>query len=145
MRDPIRSLRKAVLVWTATHHEVVLTGHRATVIHINPKCVDISNREHFLQGPASVVLQSLLSKAFGDLLPRKSMTIRRIFGCACPQSGYGCREQTPAAPGYGPTGVHPQVFGPSWVCALRLRSMYMSQMDRSVSPLASSAASPTSI
>jgi hypothetical protein len=39
---------------------------------------------------------------------------------ACP-FGCGCREPNPAAPGFGPPGVHPQAFGPSRAGALRLQ------------------------
>lgn len=42
-------------------------GHGATVVHINPVRLDISSQEHFLQGPASVLMQSLLREAFGHL------------------------------------------------------------------------------
>jgi NAD-dependent deacetylase len=38
----------------------------ASVVLINPVRFDISGQEHLLEGPASVMMQSLLSEAFGD-------------------------------------------------------------------------------
>lgn len=35
-------------------------GGGATVVHINPVLFDVSNQEHFLQGSASVMMESLL-------------------------------------------------------------------------------------
>lgn len=35
------------------------------------------------------------------------------FGLA-PGRGTAVVNQTPAAPGFGPAGVHPQALGPSW-------------------------------
>jgi hypothetical protein len=43
------------------------------------------------------------------------------FGPA-PCRGTAVVNQTLASPGFGPPGVHPQAFGPSWAGALRLRS-----------------------
>lgn len=41
------------------------------------------------------------------------------FGLA-PCRGTAVVNQAPASPGLGPSGVHPQAFGPSWAGALRL-------------------------
>jgi len=41
-------------------------GRGATVVHINPARFDISGQEHFLQGPASVMMEGLLREAFSD-------------------------------------------------------------------------------
>ena len=40
---------------------------------------------------------------------------------ARPLKGMAVVNDTPAVPGFGPPGVHPQAFGPSWAGALRLQ------------------------
>lgn len=43
-------------------------GARATVVHINPVRFDISSQEHFLQGPALMMMKGLFRETFGDFL-----------------------------------------------------------------------------
>ncbi len=40
-------------------------GKGATVVHINPVPFEISADEHFLQGPATRMMESLIREAFG--------------------------------------------------------------------------------
>lgn len=46
-------------------HRYVPWASGATVVHVNPVRFDVSSQEHFLEGPASVMVQSLLNEAFG--------------------------------------------------------------------------------
>lgn len=55
------------------------------------------------------------------LLPGSSMEITAYPLWAYPLRGTAVVNPTLAAPGFGPTGMHPQAFGPSWAGALRLR------------------------
>lgn len=54
------------IVYPAAELPLRALGQGATGIHINPVRFDISSQEHFLQGPASVLLKSLLCATFGD-------------------------------------------------------------------------------
>ena len=54
------------VVYPAAELPLRALGHEATVVHINPVRFDISSQEHFLQGPASDTMQSLLREAFGS-------------------------------------------------------------------------------
>lgn len=54
------------VVYPAAELPLRALGQGATVIHINPMRFEISSQEHFLQGSASVMMQSLLREAFGD-------------------------------------------------------------------------------
>ncbi|PRA33652.1 SIR2 family NAD-dependent protein deacylase [Pseudomonas poae] len=65
--DVFLSIGTSGVVYPAAELPLRALGHGATVVHINPVRFDISGREHFLQGPASVLMQGLLSEAFGDL------------------------------------------------------------------------------
>lgn len=65
--DVFLSIGKSEIVYPVAELPLRALGHEATVIHINPVCFDIGNQEHFLQGPASVLMKSLLREAFGDL------------------------------------------------------------------------------
>ena len=60
------SIGTSGIVYPAAELPLRALGGGATVVHINPVRFDISAREHFLQGPASVLMQGLLSEAFGD-------------------------------------------------------------------------------
>jgi NAD-dependent deacetylase len=64
--DVFLSIGTSGVVHPAAELPLRALGHGATVIHINPVRVDISSQEHFLQGPASVMMQSLFREAFGD-------------------------------------------------------------------------------
>lgn len=64
--DVFLSIGTSGLVYPAAELPLHALGHGATVVHINPVRFDISNQEHFLQGPASVMMQSLLCEAFGN-------------------------------------------------------------------------------
>lgn len=55
------------------------------------------------------------------------MAIHGISALRLPPPGYGCREPNPAAPGFGPPGVHPQASSPSCAGALRLRFLTTSR------------------
>lgn len=64
--DVFLSIGTSGVVYPAAELPLRALDHGATVIHINPVRVDISSQEHFLQGPASVMMQSLFREAFGD-------------------------------------------------------------------------------
>lgn len=63
--DVFLSIGTSGFVYPAAELRLCALGHGATVVHINPVRFDISSQEHFLQGPASVMMQSLLREAFG--------------------------------------------------------------------------------
>lgn len=63
--DVFLSIGTSGIIYPAAELPLRALGHGATVIHINPVRFDISSQEHFLQGPASVMMQSLLREAFG--------------------------------------------------------------------------------
>ena len=63
--DVFISIGTSGFVYPAAELPLRALGHGATVVHINPVRFDISSQEHFLQGPASVMMQSLLREAFG--------------------------------------------------------------------------------
>ncbi|VVO40527.1 SIR2 family NAD-dependent protein deacylase [Pseudomonas fluorescens] len=63
--DVFLSIGTSGIVYPAAELPLRALGHGATVIHINPLRFDISSQEHFLQGPASVMMQALIHEAFG--------------------------------------------------------------------------------
>lgn len=63
--DIFLSVGTSGIVYPAAELPLRALGHGATVVHINPVRFEISSQEHFLQGPASVMMQSLLREAFG--------------------------------------------------------------------------------
>jgi NAD-dependent SIR2 family protein deacetylase len=63
--DVFLSIGTFGIVYPADELPLRALSHDATVVHINPVRFDISSQEHFLQGPASVMMQSLLREAFG--------------------------------------------------------------------------------
>lgn len=65
--DMFLSIGTSGIVYPTAELPLRALGHGATVVHINPVRFDISSQEHFLQGPASVLMQSLLRDTFGDL------------------------------------------------------------------------------
>jgi NAD-dependent deacetylase len=65
--DIFLSIGTSGIVYPAAELPLRALGHGATVVHVNPVRFDISSREHFLQGAASVLMQGLLREAFGDL------------------------------------------------------------------------------
>lgn len=64
--DVFLSIGTSGIVYPAAELPLSALGRGATVIHINPVRFDISSQEHFLQGHASVVMESLLRETFGD-------------------------------------------------------------------------------
>jgi NAD-dependent deacetylase len=65
--DVFLSVGTSGVVYPAAELPLRALGNGATVILINPVRFDISSQEYFLQGPASVMTQGLLSDAFGNL------------------------------------------------------------------------------
>lgn len=64
--DVFLSIGTSGIVYPAAELPLRALGRGATVVHINPVRFDICSQEHFLQGPASVMMQSLLCETFGD-------------------------------------------------------------------------------
>lgn len=64
--DVFLSIGTSGIVYPAAELPLRALGHGATVVHINPARFEISGQEHFLQGPASVMMQRLLRAAFGN-------------------------------------------------------------------------------
>ncbi|WP_024693002.1 SIR2 family NAD-dependent protein deacylase [Pseudomonas syringae] len=64
--DVFLSIGTSGIVYPAAELPLRALGRGSTVVHINPVRFEISSQEHFLQGPASVMMQSLLREAFGD-------------------------------------------------------------------------------
>ncbi|MCF8978002.1 NAD-dependent protein deacylase [Pseudomonas syringae] len=64
--DVFLSIGTSGIVYPAAELPLRALGHGATVVHINPVRFEISSQEHFLQGPASEMMQSLMSESFGD-------------------------------------------------------------------------------
>lgn len=62
--DVFLSIGTSGIVYPAAELPLRALGHGAAVVHINPMRFDVSSREHFLQGPASVMMQSLIREAF---------------------------------------------------------------------------------
>lgn len=65
--DVFLSIGTSGIIYPAAELPLRALGRGATVIHINPVRFDISSHEHFLEGAASVMMQSLLRESFGDL------------------------------------------------------------------------------
>jgi NAD-dependent deacetylase len=65
--DVLLSIGTSGVVYPAAELPLRALGTGATIVHINPVRFDITSQEHFLQGPASTMMQSLLREAFGDL------------------------------------------------------------------------------
>lgn len=64
--DVFLSIGTSGVVYPAAELPLRALGRGATVVHINPVRFEVSTQEHFLQGPASVMMQSLLREAFGE-------------------------------------------------------------------------------
>lgn len=64
--DVFLSIGTSGIVYPAAELPLRALGRGATVAHINPARFEVSTQEHFLQGPASVMMQSLLREAFGE-------------------------------------------------------------------------------
>lgn len=58
------SIGTSGVVYPAAELPLRALAHGAAVVHINPVRFDVSRQEHFLQGPASVMMQSLIREAF---------------------------------------------------------------------------------
>lgn len=54
------------IVYPAAELPLRALGRGATVVHVNPVRFEISRQEHFLEGPASHILPTLLCRAFPD-------------------------------------------------------------------------------
>lgn len=65
--DVFLSIGTSGIVYPAAELPLRALGQGAVVVHVNPVLFDVSNQEHFLQGFASVMMESLLREAFGDL------------------------------------------------------------------------------
>lgn len=65
--DVFLSIGTYGIVYPAAELPLQALGHGAPVAHINPVRFDISSQEHFLEGAASVMMQSLHRESFGDL------------------------------------------------------------------------------
>lgn len=55
--DVFLSIGTSGVVYPAAELPLRALGHGATVVHINPELFDISSQGHFLQGPASDMMQ----------------------------------------------------------------------------------------
>lgn len=64
--DLFLSIGTSRIVYPVAELPLGALGREAIVVHINPVRFDVSIQEHFLQGPASVMMQSLLREAFGE-------------------------------------------------------------------------------
>lgn len=64
--DFFLSIGTSGIVYPAAELPLRALGHGATVVHINPVRFDISSQEHFLQGPASIMMEGLFRETFGD-------------------------------------------------------------------------------
>ncbi|WP_154881512.1 Sir2 family NAD-dependent protein deacetylase [Pseudomonas syringae] len=64
--DVFLSIGTSGIVYPAAELPLRALDRGATVVHINPVRFDVSPQEHFLEGPASVMMNSLLREAFGD-------------------------------------------------------------------------------
>ncbi|MBD8269307.1 MULTISPECIES: SIR2 family NAD-dependent protein deacylase [Pseudomonas] len=62
--DVFLSIGTSGIVYPAAELPLRALGHGAAVVHINPVRFDVSSQEHFLQGPASVMMQSVIREAF---------------------------------------------------------------------------------
>lgn len=62
--DVLLSIGTSGIVYPTAELPLRALGHAATVVHINPVRFEISSKEHFLQGSASDMMQSLLREAF---------------------------------------------------------------------------------
>lgn len=63
--DVFISIGTSGVVYPAAEIPLRALGYGATVVHINPVRFEISGQEHFFEGPASVIMESLLREAFG--------------------------------------------------------------------------------
>lgn len=66
--DVFLSIGTSGIVYPAAELPLRALGQGATVVRINPVRFDVSTQEHFLQGPASVMMRNLLREAFGSYL-----------------------------------------------------------------------------
>ena len=69
--DVFLSIGTSGIVYPAAELPLRALGRGATVGHINPVRFEISSQEHFLQGPASVMMQSLLREAYRHRSPQR--------------------------------------------------------------------------
>ena len=63
--DVFLSVGTSGIVYPAAELPLRALGNGATVSHINPIQFEISSQVHFLEGPASDMMQSLLRETFG--------------------------------------------------------------------------------
>ena len=102
--DVFLSIGTSGIVYPAAELPLRALGHGATVVHTNPVRFEISSQEHFLQGPASVMMQSLPASRG---LRRASCLVvdGDSLWCLPPWRGTAVVNQTPAALGFGPAGL----------------------------------------
>ena len=63
--DLFLSIGTSGMVFPAAELPLRALSNGATVVHINPVAFEVSIDEYFLQGPATRILQSLITEAFG--------------------------------------------------------------------------------
>lgn len=64
--DFFLSVGTSGIVYPAAELPLRALGNGATVVHVNPVVFGVSSQEHFLEGPASHMLPTLLRRAFPD-------------------------------------------------------------------------------
>jgi NAD-dependent SIR2 family protein deacetylase len=64
--DVFLSVGTSGIVYPAAELPLRALGQGATVVHVNLVRFDVTSQEHFLEGPASVMMHNLLLEAFGD-------------------------------------------------------------------------------
>jgi len=62
--DFFLSVGTSGIVYPAAELPLRALGNGATVVHVNPVLFDVSSQEHFLKGPASQMVPTLLRCAF---------------------------------------------------------------------------------
>lgn len=63
--DLFLSIGTSGMVFPAAELPLRALSKGSTVVHINPSAFEVSADEYFLQGPATHIMQSLLTDAFG--------------------------------------------------------------------------------
>jgi len=64
--DFFLSVGTSGIVYPAAELPLRALGRGACVVHVNPMRFEVSRQEHFLEGPASHMLPTLLCRAFPD-------------------------------------------------------------------------------
>ena len=81
------------------------------------------------------MVKRLIGEAI-DTLPASYFDGGLKYPCFVPAPcrGTAVVNQTLASPRFGPPGIHPQAFGPSWAGALRMRSWQIPEPPPRYSP-----------